>query len=340
MLKLYVLIAIVEIFDRLMCAFGQDAQDSLYWNTTMHPKSKRLFVSWLVVVAYASVHSLILFVHVATLNVAMNSADQALLSLLIGGNFAEIKSTVFKKYNKMVLFNITMGDVCERFKLALFFTLILILNISQGGVTSKLAKDYGSMCIVVFVAEVIADWIKHAFITKLNFIESKSYREYALVLARDVTGMGHEGINLNHTHAVVKRVGFAQFPLVCVMARYLREAARYAWMRSDKVIMLERWYCNWKSIISREHVCMAENSEWSFRHTVIVCILVLVGYLLLLTVKIALGYSLHMEARDKLLQMDEDTENRSSNGKSITGKDSVNKASSKSNKSKPKRQII
>ena len=111
MLKLYVLIAMVEVFDRLMCSLGQDCLDSLYWNMTRRPKSSRMVVSVVVVLVYAMVHSFLLFVHVATLNVAMNSADQALLSLLIGGNFAEIKSTVFKKYNKPNLFKIAASDI-------------------------------------------------------------------------------------------------------------------------------------------------------------------------------------------------------------------------------------
>jgi hypothetical protein len=132
MVKLYLLIAIVEVFDRLMCSLGQDCLDSLYWNTTRRPRSSRLLVSILVVLMYTAVHSVLLFVHVATLNVAMNSDDQALLSLLIGGNFAEIKSTVFKKYNKAYLFKITATDICERFKLALFLVLVLTLNLSQG----------------------------------------------------------------------------------------------------------------------------------------------------------------------------------------------------------------
>ena len=103
MLKLYVLIAIVEVFDRLLCSFGQDAWDSLYWNTTRRPKHPRLLISMIVVGVYVTIHSLFLFVHVATLSVAVNSADNALLTLLISGNFAEIKSTVFKKYNKQNL---------------------------------------------------------------------------------------------------------------------------------------------------------------------------------------------------------------------------------------------
>ena len=185
-----------------------------------------MVISIVVVLVYATLHSCLLFVHVATLNVAMNSADQALLTMLIGGNFAEIKSTVFKKYNKPNLFMITASDICERFKLALFLGLVLMLNATQG-MDEAMVYSYVQMCGIVWCTEWPADWIKHAFITKLNFIDSRVYYEYALLLAGDVTGIGHEGENLDYTHAVVKRIGLAQIPLVCVMARYVREAFKY-----------------------------------------------------------------------------------------------------------------
>ncbi|KAL7542817.1 hypothetical protein ACHAXR_012140 [Thalassiosira sp. AJA248-18] len=227
MLKLYVLIAIVEVFDRLLCSFGQDAWDSLYWNTTKRPWHPRMFVSLIVVGIYVTIHSLFLFVHVATLSVAVNSADNALLTLLISGNFAEIKSTVFKKYNKQNLFKITTSDICERFKLALFLLLILFVNRFQGEMTKSMVQDYYSMCGIVFAAELISDWIKHSFITKFNLIKSTTYFDYALVISGDVTGIGHEGLNLDYTHAAMKRLGLAQIPLVCVTARYMHEAVRY-----------------------------------------------------------------------------------------------------------------
>lgn len=226
MIKSYVLIAMVDVFDRLMCSLGQDCFDSMYWNTTRRPRSTRLYISIMVVIIYTTIHSLLLFVHIATLNVAMNSNDQALLGLLIGGNFAEVKSTVFKKYNKPNLFKITTSDICERFKIALFLGLILLLNLSQG-MDTKMMYDYSYTCGIVWCAELLADWLKHAFITKFNFIQSHIYSEYALLLAGDVTGIGHEGLNLDYSHAVVKRIGFAQFPLVCVMLRMLREASKY-----------------------------------------------------------------------------------------------------------------
>jgi hypothetical protein len=243
MLKLYVLIAIVEVFDRLMCSLGQDCQDSMYWNTTRNPRSMRMLISVAVVLVYAGVHTLILFVHVATLNVAMNSADHTFLTLLISGNFAEIKSTVFKKYNKPNLFKITASDVCERFKLALFLSLVLVLNNSQGMTLSQ-SFDYVQMCGIVWAAEMLSDWIKHSFITKFNFIKSTVYGEYALLLAGDVTGIGHEGVNLDHSHAVVKRIGLAQVPLVCVLGRYLTEAARYSsWSRETILLVILVVWC-------------------------------------------------------------------------------------------------
>lgn len=158
------------------------------------------------------------------------------MALLIGGNFAEIKSTVFKKYNKSSLFKIFTSDVCERFKVALFLSLVLLLNFCQG-MDSRKMSDYQRIAGIVWISELLCDWLKHAFITKFNFIPASVYPEYGLLLAGDVTGIGHEGVNLDHSHAVVKRLGFAQMPMVCVMARLVRESAKYAFLRMDKNVV-------------------------------------------------------------------------------------------------------
>ena len=243
MLKLYVLMAMVEVFDRLMSSFGQDALDSMYWNTTSRPFHWRTFLALIVVIGYASAHSFVLFVHVATLNVAINSADNALLTVLMSNNFAEIKSTVFKKYNKTNLFKITTSDVCERFKLTLFLFLIVLLNYSQGGFTPSMFYTYIYQCAMVFSAELLADWVKHCFITKFNFIKSGVYEDYALILAGDVTGIGHEMWNIDHTHACIKRLGLSQIPCACVMIRFIREAMRY-WSLNQEMCVV--W---WKSFL-------------------------------------------------------------------------------------------
>jgi Eukaryotic membrane protein family len=101
------------------------------------------------------------------------------------------------------------------------------LNLSQG-MDRKMLIQYCHMCGIVWCAEWLSDWIKHSFITKFNYITSGVYSEYGLLLAGDVTGMGHEGLNLDSSHSVVKRLGLAQIPLVCVMFKYFREAYKYA----------------------------------------------------------------------------------------------------------------
>jgi len=70
------------------------------------------------------------------LNVAINSYDHALLTLLVSNQFVEIKGSVFKKFEKDSLFQITCAgkndisnydtlsdllhvDIVERFTLAL-----------------------------------------------------------------------------------------------------------------------------------------------------------------------------------------------------------------------------
>src|SRR5579862_7985570 len=50
------------------------------------------------------IHTSMLFFQVVTLNVAVNSYSNALLSLLMSNQFVEIKGTVFKKFEKENLF--------------------------------------------------------------------------------------------------------------------------------------------------------------------------------------------------------------------------------------------
>ena|ERR1700726_2957806 len=82
------------------------------------------------------------------LNVAINSYDHALLTLLVSNQFVEIKGTVFKKFEKDNLFQITCAgttsflrrcrnatiqcahaiDIVERFSLALMLCVVAFRN--------------------------------------------------------------------------------------------------------------------------------------------------------------------------------------------------------------------
>ncbi|KAL6245369.1 hypothetical protein RBB50_007368 [Rhinocladiella similis] len=145
-IKLYVIYNILEVCDRLFSAIGQDVLECLFSREALERKpdghSKVLRPFWLFVLAlvYTVIHSVALFYQVITLNVAVNSYSNALITLLMSNQFVEIKGTVFKKFEKENLFQLTCADVVERFQLWHMLVIIAARNIVEtGGLSSGLS---------------------------------------------------------------------------------------------------------------------------------------------------------------------------------------------------------
>ncbi|EED23101.1 cytomegalovirus gH-receptor family protein, putative [Talaromyces stipitatus ATCC 10500] len=138
-IKLYVIYNVLEVGDRLLSAIGQDVLECLFSQEALDRgkdgRSKVVRPFWLfwLALAYTTVHATALFYQVVTLNVAVNSYSNALITLLLSNQFVEIKSTVFKKFEKENLFQLTCADVVERFQLWLMLTIIASRNIVETG---------------------------------------------------------------------------------------------------------------------------------------------------------------------------------------------------------------
>ena len=145
-IKLYVIYNILEVSDRLFSAIGQDVLECLFSREALERRddgrSKVLRPAWLFILAlaYTVIHSTALFYQVITLNVAVNSYSNALITLLMSNQFVEIKSTVFKKFEKENLFQLTCADVVERFQLWHMLLIIASRNIVETGSLSSLAS--------------------------------------------------------------------------------------------------------------------------------------------------------------------------------------------------------
>lgn len=145
-----------------------------------------------------------------TLNVAVNSYSNALLTLIISVQFVEIKSTVFKKFEKESLFQLTCGDIVERFQLWLMLVIIASRNLVEVGVWSLSGIDSGTGSgggggvlpqsfiifpewtgqimgpfLLVLGSEMLVDWLKHAYITKFNNTRPAVYERFLDVLCKD-----------------------------------------------------------------------------------------------------------------------------------------------------------
>ncbi len=246
-IKLYVIYNVLEVCDRLLSALGQDVLECLFSKEALERKpdgrSKiirplRLFVLALV---YNLLHSSALFFQVITLNVAVNSYSNALLTLLMSNQFVEIKSTVFKKFEKENLFQLTCADVVERFQLWLMLTIIALRNlIETGGLTlgSSAASNptlplksslypkaftifptWAGLLfqpfILVLGSEMLVDSLKHCYITKFNNTKPAIYGRFLDVLAKDYYTNAFAEQNLT------RRLGLPIIPLSCLFIRAL-----------------------------------------------------------------------------------------------------------------------
>ena len=53
------------------------------------------------------VHTVVILVQTVTLNVAVNSHSKALLTIMVSNNFVELKGSVFKKFERNNLFQMS-----------------------------------------------------------------------------------------------------------------------------------------------------------------------------------------------------------------------------------------
>ncbi|GAA5987403.1 hypothetical protein JCM5350_002749 [Sporobolomyces pararoseus] len=268
-IKLYVLFNVLEIADRLCCSFGQDLSDSLFSTSALSPPPVRrshrslprlrpIFLFTLYTL-YVISHSLVLFYQLVTLNVAVNSYSNALLTLLLSNQFVEIKGSVFKKFEKENLFQLTCADIVERFQLALMLFIISLRNLLELSTSIPTTTASSSMmtttlfpnpsllvttfspALTVLISECFVDWLKHAFITKFNHIRPKVYARYMDVLCKDlIKGQsGRERVGnsqsqsqssssssnlIDQSPSVSRRLGFASLPLSCLVIRVFFQA--------------------------------------------------------------------------------------------------------------------
>ncbi|KAJ9122764.1 hypothetical protein QFC24_004194 [Naganishia onofrii] len=243
-IKLYVIYNALEIADKLCSAFGQDILDTLFsketleaawWSESPDPQeSKRRkrrkreratpFFFFMLGLAYVHIHALVYFYQLVSLNVAVNSYDNALLTLLVSNQFVEIKGSVFKKFEKENLLQI-MCAVRNMIEMSGSEIAFLPKSFVKG---KSLLDTILSPVLIVILSEMAVDWLKHAFITKFNHIRSSVYDRYLDVLCKDVVLAGRtrqsvstktRNILTDHTLLLGRRLGFASLPLSCLLLR-------------------------------------------------------------------------------------------------------------------------
>lgn len=234
-IKLYVVFNVIEIFDRLCSSFGVDMLDSLGWTTASavafltrrsgpspSPGAAaalqavvllmRMAFDYVFALAYAVVHATLLLTWVVTLNVSINTQNNALLTLLVSNNFVELKSSAFKTFKVPNVFQISCSDAVERFQLTIFLAVMIVVT----GGDERLFYTWA----VIYGCEIAVDWIKHAFMLKFNRLSHRVYRRFGLVVCEAmIRTRAHSIVRSVGGSAVTKRIGFVSLPLAALVVR-------------------------------------------------------------------------------------------------------------------------
>ncbi|XP_034486198.1 protein TAPT1 homolog isoform X2 [Drosophila innubila] len=237
-IKLYIFYNMLEVGDRLLSAFGQDTIDALFWTATEPKHSKRehfgVLTHILFTLIYVFLHSGLIMFQATCLNVAVNSNNKGLLTIMISNNFVELKGSVFKKFDKNNLFQLTCSDVRERFHLSVLLFIVMIQTMKEFDWSITQFCVMLPDCFAVLFTEILIDWVKHAFITRFNELPESIYREYTTSLAYDMTQTRQKHAFSDHSDLVARRMGFIPFPLAVVLIKAIYTAVSFhnlaAWL--------------------------------------------------------------------------------------------------------------
>uniref|UniRef100_A0A8C3YSI4 Transmembrane anterior posterior transformation 1 n=1 Tax=Catagonus wagneri TaxID=51154 RepID=A0A8C3YSI4_9CETA len=241
-IKLYIIYNMLEVADRLFSSFGQDILDALYWTATEPKERKRAHIGviphFFMAVLYVFLHAILIMVQATTLNVAFNSHNKSLLTIMMSNNFVEIKGSVFKKFEKNNLFQMSNSDIKERFTNYVLLLIVCLRNMEQFSWNpDHLWVLFPDVCMVV-ASEIAVDIVKHAFITKFNDITADVYSEYRASLAFDLVSSRQKNAYTDYSDSVARRMGFIPLPLAVLLIRVVTSSIKVQGILSYACVIL------------------------------------------------------------------------------------------------------
>ncbi|XP_037545875.1 transmembrane anterior posterior transformation protein 1 homolog [Nematolebias whitei] len=241
-IKLYIIYNMLEVADRLFSSFGQDILDALYWTATEPKEKKRAHIGviphFLMAVLYVFLHAILIMVQATTLNVAFNSHNKSLLTIMMSNNFVEIKGSVFKKFEKNNLFQMSNSDIKERFTNCILLLIVCLRNMEQFSWNPDHLLVLFPVVVMVMLSEFAVDVVKHAFITKFNDISADVYGEYRASLAFDLVSSRQKNAYTDYSDSVSRRMGFIPLPLALLLIKVVTSSVRIQGSLSFMCVLL------------------------------------------------------------------------------------------------------
>ena len=226
LLKLYLLFNMLEIIERLVRSWGNDILDSGVRSIVKH-RIFSMVIHWLGVLVYTVAHTYIHFWRVMLVSVAIVSTDSSMFMIVLTNNFAELKGTVFKKYEPRSLYPIIASDIVERMYLFVDVSLVVFRMLTS---PQRRRMPFGEVAYwvgIMMILEIFTDWIKLLCVTKFNQIDVSTFQQYMRIHVSDtenarnsdrtpIPPLIHKGF-ISSSHLPVRRMNFMCTPLLVLI---------------------------------------------------------------------------------------------------------------------------
>ena len=118
------------------------------------------------------------------------------------------------------------SDVRERFHLFALLFVVVVQTMKEYGWREESFWSLAPDCLLVLGAEILVDWIKHAFVTRFNDLPAEVYHDYTISLAYDLAQTKQKYAFSDHSDIVTRRMGFIPLPLGVVMLRVVYSSVK------------------------------------------------------------------------------------------------------------------
>jgi len=231
LLKLYLLFNMLEIIERLVRSWGNDIVDGGVKAVVDCQDGKRGVISvllhWVLILIYTLGHTYIHFWRVMLVSVAIVSSDSSMFMIVLTNNFAELKGTVFKKYESRSLYPVITSDIVERMYLFVDAGLVLFRMVTSPQKRKMPFSEVVYWVGVMMIIEILTDWIKLLCVTKFNQLDTATFTQYKQIHVADILNarnddpapippLIYKGV-IAPSHLPIRRMNFMCTPLVVLI---------------------------------------------------------------------------------------------------------------------------
>ena len=222
LLKLKIFLTLVELMDRLMSSYGENILGSLFWSVEA-PKdqvSRGFFWHFALSVVYICLHSLFLLLNLSVFEVAVNSKNSTLVTLLILVQFAEMKGGVMKKITKSGLQKMVCGDLVERAQL---LVILLILCLYNQMPEHPGNEQFWFAIAFIYCSELAVDWLKHSSVINFTRLSPAIYTECLQFFCTLLTRFPPQSSLTHISSCLEPELGLLPMPLAIIIWKVVYE---------------------------------------------------------------------------------------------------------------------